>query len=121
MAATKVEGELHGEVGEGDDAEPEGEQEGLQETPGPAEDCWLVVVTKVVLQPAPGLPPPPSLLPLPPLLLPPQPLLHQVEVVLLRPVALPAVQYRILLSGRISNFGTVYPSLSGPKMCFSPK
>ena len=93
MAATKVESELHGEVGEGDDAEPEGEQEGLQQTPGPGEDCWLGLVTEVVLQPGPGLPPPPPLLPLPPLLLPPQPLLHQVEVVLLRPVALPAVQY----------------------------
>ena len=37
MAAAEVEGELHGEVGEGDDAQPEDEEEGLQETPGTVE------------------------------------------------------------------------------------
>ena len=37
VEAAKVEGELHGEVGEGDDAQPEDEEEGLQETPGTVE------------------------------------------------------------------------------------
>ena len=88
MAATKIEGELHGEVGDGDDAEPEDEHEGLQDTPGPGENSWLVVLTKVVFQFGPGLRPPPPLLALSHLLLSPESLLHQVEVVLLRLVAI---------------------------------
>ena len=93
VAAAEVEGELHGEVGDGDDAEPEDEHEGLQDTPGPGEQSWLGVLTKVVFQFGPGLRPPPPLLALSHLLLPPESLLHQVQVVLLRLVAISSSYY----------------------------
>ena len=37
VESSEVEEELCGEVGEGDDAQPEDEEEGLQETPGTVE------------------------------------------------------------------------------------
>ena len=49
MLGSKDEDALHGEVGEGDDADPGDEQHGLQQQSGPSEGSWDIVFSQLHL------------------------------------------------------------------------